>query len=134
MNTLQYDPQYVNRFTVIFPEELNIKPYTVQNINKPKKMNGKWENITISFIDIINSSPVPGIYQLISQKRRTLKTNVIEIYDIDSQGKDLNKWMINIDKIISIDFGYNDYNIADIQYITLVIKPSNCTYHTLYKN
>lgn len=130
----EIEPKTNHRFVVEFPMELNIESYWVQSISKPKMVNGKWENITITFIDLIGPSTSDTIFKLIGyckkkkpgifSKKRPLFS--IKIKSLDPTGFELEAWTINIEKLIAVDFGDYDYGSDDIQTIQVVLKPLDC--------
>lgn len=122
-----------NYFIVEFPEELNIEPYLIDKINKPKFINYKWQNIEISFIDLIGPSTSKIIYNAINffkiQKfKKSFPLFSFNISMLDPVGEVIEKWVINVKEVVSVDFG--DFSHSDsknkIQYIKMIIQPSDC--------
>lgn len=130
----EIEPKRDSRFSVEFPIELNIESYLVQSISKPKLVNGKWENITTTLLDVVHPSTSDTIFKLIDyckknksgifSKKKPLFT--IKLKSLDATGFELEAWYINIEKLISVDFGNYDYGSNDIQKIKVVLKPLDC--------
>jgi hypothetical protein len=130
MKPTLYEPKMTNRFTVILPKEFDIEPYLIQSINKPKydNVNKQWDNIEISFIDLVGPS--------VSYKLLTIINDILsvdsdysfefKIQDLDPTGIVIEEWIIAITKILSIDFGDNDHSIGNILQPKMILKPSFC--------
>lgn len=124
-----------NRFIVEFPKEFGIESYFIQGTTKPMWINGEWQNIQIEFIDPIGPSMSVAIVSLMEffkknkpgffSKKRSLFS--INIKALDPTGVEVEKWTIGIEKLISVDFGSYHYGNDDIQKISLILKPSDCT-------
>lgn len=135
-----YEPKRTHRFIVTLPEELNIPVFVIQQINKPKFVNGKWEDIDIEFIDLVGPSISQKLFSLTNPKgyeiqvdKRTwfdklLGKPIFEFYieALDPTGVSIERWTIKVDKIVSIDFGKYNYELDDLAKCRLVVKPKNC--------
>ena len=128
-NYSDFEPKLNYRFKVEFPQELEIPKYSVISIDKPKFVTGTndhtqgiWQPMEIIFVDLIGPSTSDALYKL---KNGGLKS--LSIISLDPTGVEIEEWKIDIDYIMSIDFGNLDYGSNKIQKITMIISPSNCT-------
>jgi hypothetical protein len=152
MPSLTFDPKRKYGFLVEFPEELNIKPYAIQRITKPsvkfskKEINlfniikysslkYKWNNIEIELFDLIYPSTSAAVVDLIEfcenkkGKKFTFKIKVLDPFreGIENGAGDvLETWTIDVQDIVSVDFGKYDYGSKEVQKIKLILKPSDC--------
>lgn len=131
LKVTQYEPKKNNRFLVEFPEQFNVQQWGgVQKINKPKFSDGKWENIKIEFIDPITPSTSQSLFKIVE----FLKTNVndsktlfdVKIKSLDPTGVEVEEWVVNVEKVLTIDFGELDYSDDKIQQPYLILKPLDC--------
>jgi len=130
LKVTQYEPKRNNRFLVEFPEQFNVQQWVVQKINKPKFSDGKWENIKIEFIDPIVPSTSQSLFKIVE----FLKTNVndsktlfnIKIKSLDPTGVEVEEWVVNVEKVLTINFGELDYGDVKIQQPYLILKPLYC--------
>jgi hypothetical protein len=130
LNVTQYEPKRNNRFLVEFPEQFNVQQWSIQKINKPKFSDGKWENIKIEFIDPIAPSTSQSLFKIVE----FLKTNVndsktlfdIKIKSLDPTGVEVEEWIVNVEKVLTISFGELDYGDDKIQQPYLILKPLDC--------
>lgn len=130
LKVTQYEPKINSRFLVEFPEQFNVQQWSIQKINKPKFSDGKWENIKIEFIDPIVPSTSQSLFKIVE----FLKTNVndsktlfnIKIKSLDSAGVEVEEWVVNVEKILTINFGELDYDCDKIQQPYLILKPLDC--------
>ena len=130
LKVTQYEPKMNNRFLVEFPEQFNLQQRSIQKINKPKFTNGKWENIKIEFIDPIAPSTSQSLFKIVE----FLKTNVndsktlfsIKIKSLDPTGVEVEEWVVNVKKVLTINFGELDYGDDKIQQPYLILKPLDC--------
>jgi hypothetical protein len=126
----QYEPKRNNRFLVQFPEQFNVQQWSIKKINKPKFTDGKWEDIKIEFVDPIAPSTSQSLFKIVE----FLKTNVndskilfeIKIKSLDPTGVEVEEWVVNVEKVSTINFGELDYGDDKIQQPYLVLKPLNC--------
>jgi len=130
LKVTQYEPKMNNRFLVEFPEQFNFQRWSIQKTNKPKFTNGKWENIKIEFIDPIAPSTSQSLFKIVE----FLKTNVndsktlfsIKIKSLDPTGVEVEEWVVNVKKVLTINFGELDYGDDKIQQPYLILKPLDC--------
>lgn len=126
-----YEPKRNNRFIVEFPEQFKIKPYVVQKINKPKFTDGKWNDIKIEFIDLVGSSVSKSLCLVIDFLKTKIESENsilfdIDIYSLDPTGVKIENWVINVEKVVTINFGDLAYGDDNIQRPYLIVKPLNC--------
>jgi hypothetical protein len=125
-----YEAKRNNRFVVDFQGLFNIQNWSVTKINKPKFTNGEWENIRIDFIDPIAPSTSQCLFKIVN----FLKTNLndseilfnIKIKSLDSTGAEVEEWIIDIEEVLSVNFGDLNYGDDNRQQPYLVLKPLNC--------
>lgn len=130
LKVTQYEPKRNNRFLVELPEQFNVQQWSIQKINKPKFTDGKWENIIIEFIDTIAPSTSQSLFKIVE----FLKTNVsvsktlfsIKIKSLDPTGAEVEEWVVNVEKVLTINFGELDYGDDKIQQPYLILKPLDC--------
>jgi hypothetical protein len=130
LKATQYEPKRNNRFLVEFPEQFNIELWAVQKINKPKFTDGKWEDIKIEFIDPIGPSTSQSLFGIVN----FLKTNNsndkklfdVKIKSLDPTGVEVEEWVVEVEKVLTINFGELDYADDKIQQPYLILKPLNC--------
>jgi hypothetical protein len=126
----QYEPKRNNRFLVEFPEQFNVQLWSIKKINKPKFTDGKWENIKVEFIDPIAPSTSQSLFKIVD----FLKINVndskilfnIKIKSLDPTGVGAEEWVIDVEKVLTINFGELDYGDDKMQQPYLILKPLNC--------
>jgi hypothetical protein len=128
---IQWELKRMNRFIIQFPEEFNISEWSVQTANKPKFVNGKWENITIGFTDPIGPSTSQGLMNIVYFLKEKNTENK-KIFDIvmemfDPTGVVVEKWDIGVGKILVVDFGELDCQNDDIQRVSITFEPTSCT-------
>jgi hypothetical protein len=130
LKVTQYEPKKNDRFLVEFPEQFNVQQWAIQKINKPKFTDGKWENIKIVFNDPITPSTSQSLFKIVE----FLKINVndskilfnIKIKSLDPTGVEVEEWVIDVEKVLTINFGEFDYSDNTMQQPYMVIKPLNC--------
>jgi len=130
LKATQYEPKRNNRFLVEFPEQFNIEYWAVQKINKPKYTDGVWEDIKIEFIDPIGPSTSQSLFGIVN----FLKTNNsndkklfdVKIKSLDPTGVEVEEWVVEVEKVLTINFGELDYADDKIQQPYLILKPLNC--------
>ncbi len=130
LKVTQYEPKRNDRFLVEFPEQFNVHQWSIQKINKPKFTDGKWENIKVEFIDPIAPSTSQSLFKIVE----FLKINVndskilfnIKIKSLDPTGVGVEQWVIDVEKVLTINFGELDYGDDKIQQPYLILKPLNC--------
>lgn len=136
----EHEPKRNCRFATYFPTEFNIESYVIQTITKPKMKNGEWQDIELTFIDLVG--PISTSHRIMnmvnvcdtrkSQQSFLEKFLCVPLFEmsiesLDPTGVKIEKWTIDIGKIMSVDFGDLDYGSSDIQKIKLVLRPTNCT-------
>lgn len=136
----QYEPKVSNRFIVEFPEHFNMPPYFIQSVTKPRLINrkwwmgNKWENIEIKTLDPIGPSMTSAVVEFIDfceLNKPSLFSKNRELFEftikaLDPTGIEVEKWVIGVKKLISVDFGKFDYENKDLQVIKILLKPSYC--------
>jgi len=126
----QYEPKTNNRFLVEFPEQFNVHQLTVQKINKPKFTDGKWENIKIEFIDPIVPSTSQSLFKIVEFLKTDVNNSktlfVFRIKALDAIGVEIEEWVVDVEKVLTINFGEFDYSDDKIQQPHIILKPLNC--------
>ena len=144
---IDHELQRKGRFVVKFLGDSRIPQWLVQSINIPTIENNKLGNIEIEFINIIGI-PINGyILDIINDGKKILKDrNIlikilnklfpkihkvkpylfsIEIIAIDPTGIEIEKWCVDITKIISVDFGSFYYGLNDCCTTRVILEPLN---------
>ena len=138
-------PKMDNRFIVEFPEQFNIEPWVFQSITKPRitlkektfnffniwkysTVKSTWSNIEMTMLDPIGPSSSAAIKDLIEfcdvNQGDTLFSFTIKA--LDPTGIEVETWTIDVESLVSVDFGSYDYSKDGIQKITMILKPSDC--------
>jgi hypothetical protein len=130
----EMEPKRYNRFKVEFPELFRIPPYFIQSAKKPSWVNGKWQNMDITLIDPIGPSMTEAVMDLIEycdlMKGGLFSKKPIFSYSIialDATGVEVEKWIIDVKELLSVDFGDYSYGSGEIQKISIWFKPLKCT-------
>lgn len=149
---IQYEPLRVNRFSIGFPNELNIEEWLVQTSGRPKmKINpvkidymntafyvaGKyeWDPIDIKFIDPIGPSSSNKLMDWVRLHAESLtgregyaagyKKDLI-LKSLDPAGNEVQKWVLYQCMVTNIDFGDNDHGNDELQMVTITLQPDFC--------
>jgi hypothetical protein len=126
----QYELKTNNRFLVEFPSRFNVQQLTVQKINKPKFTDGKWENIKIEFIDPIVPSTSQSLFKIVEFLKTDVNNSktlfVFRIKALDAIGVEIEEWVVDVEKVLTINFGEFDYSDDKIQQPHIILKPLNC--------
>ena len=142
-STRQFEPKRQNRFIIEFPKEFGIQEWLVNVASRPKYklgmygLNGRWEDMTITFKDPIGPSSTKSLYNLImvveELKKVTLPSLPLFIYKIlmlDPTGVVVETWDIAVQDIISVEFGQDlDYSSDEMQTPKMTIRPLYCHLH-----
>ena len=91
---------------------------------------GKWENITVVFLDPIGPSVSEGLYNVVN----LLKTNIgndeklfdIKIDSLDPIGDVIETWLVEVENVLTINFGELDYGNNGVQKPYMTLKIKNC--------
>ncbi len=139
------EPKRNNRFIVEFPEQFNIEPYVIQSTTKPRltftqktfnlfniwkysTVKSTWSNIEMTLFDPIGPSSSAAVVDLIKfcdvNQGDTLFSFTIKA--LDPTGIEVETWTIDVDSLVSVDFGSYDYSKDGLQKITMILKPSDC--------
>jgi len=98
----------------------------ILSCNLPKFVNGKWNFLKIEFNDIITKKSVAKELLKFTKKEINNSDLSIVIEIMDAVGEIVEKWLIIIDTIKSIDFGDLSYNSLDLIRPILLVKPKTC--------
>lgn len=121
---------------------LNINPQNISYTNFCPS-NYEWKNIEMTLIDTIGPSTSQGVMNLIihckKQKLVFLQDEMEEninskkkilfqfkLKSLDPVGETIETWNIDVEELISVDFGKCDYGNKDMQTIKVVLKPASC--------
>lgn len=126
MPTLQYEPKKNNRFFVEFPEQFNVRAWSVQKINKPKFTDGKWEDIKVEFIDVITPSTSQSLFKIVNFLQMHKPAFDVKIKSLGPVHDVVEEWVISVEKVLTINFGDFDYSDDTIQRPYMILKPLNC--------
>jgi hypothetical protein len=133
LTSTPFEPKQENRFKVVFPEELNILPYVVKSITKPKHNGVNWCKITVKFIDIICPSTSQAIYNLYKEYGEKYSDDYlfkINIEALGPDGKTVEDWEIAVSYIDKVDFGEmnNDSDVSNTITLVLGVREANLLY------
>ena len=123
---ITYEPTVSNSFILKFPTEMGIQSWIVKSVSAPKFIDGKWDNTIVSLKNINDeiAPPPRGARKLLWEKNFN-----ITIEFLNAHGVTLQKWLIEIEKVISIDFGgILSYEKDEINTIDIVMKTKNCKF------
>jgi len=114
------------RFMVEFPKELNLPEWTVQSVSPIKWSDGKWNDVTINFIDTfhhIDSSTV-SLFEMTKKYKFNEFNSPVKICLMDPVGNIINKWIIEPHsfEIVLSDFGYG---LNELLSNSLILKIKN---------
>lgn len=123
-----YKPKSNNMFLVNLPKEIDIEPWVITGVSKPRFINGQWSDMDILFADPVGLSTSQRLFILINNiKEKGYKFNfTIQSLYPDESGKVVEEWFIDVEEVVEIDFGNLDMQNDNIQRIKMLIKPSNC--------
>lgn len=127
-----YEPKRQNRFFVKFPDEFGIELWKVQRINKPTLFGTTaWAYIEIGFLDPIGPSTSQQLYAVIKSLEKIKKGDnktlfEFHIQSLDPTGVVVEDWLIKVEEVISIDFGYCNMDSDEMQEIIMVVQPYDC--------
>lgn len=121
------EPILRNRFIVEFPEEFQIEAFLVTSLNSPIWENGQWKEIKINFVELINDSVSKKLMNIIDSIENSASPQfVFSIQLVDPTGTEIQKWIISVEKILSIDFGELNYLHDKLLSPSITVKPLNC--------
>jgi hypothetical protein len=146
------EPKRKNRFVLEFPTELGIESYLVQTAKKPSAtinkveipyMNTKsyvagqywWEEINVSFIDVIGPSTSQKLMEWIRLhfEQTTGKMGYAVAYKknlilkaLDPVGVEVEKWTLIGTQITKVDFEDFDYGSDDLAKVNMTLQPDRC--------
>lgn len=123
-----YKPKRNNMFLVNLPKEIDVEPWVITGVSKPRFINGQWRNIRIQFADPVGPSTSQRLFILINDiKEKGYKFNfTIQSLYPDESGKVVEEWFIDVEEVVEVDFGNLDMQDDNIQMVVMTIKPSNC--------
>lgn len=125
---INYEPKKNNKFVVEFPIEFNIVEFTVNTITNPKYINGEWQDIHITFYDLICPSTTMGLYNLIKYTKDNNQEFTIKIKSLNQNGENVGTWSIIVKDTFTIDFGNLDYTSSEPQIIKMNLTPIDCNF------
>lgn len=127
---VQYEPKRNNRFIVEFPEIFGIEKNSITKVNKPKFTDNKWEDIRVDFVDLIGPSTSQSLYKIIDFINKNDDDNKklfgFIIASLDPTGMVVETWRIDVEKVLTINFGELDYSDTETQKPYLIVRPLNC--------
>lgn len=125
--------------------KIKINSVEVPYMNTTFNVSGKyvWENIEIAFIDVFGPNTTQQIMNMVlhckKQKANFIKEELegnadfrkrilftFQIKSLDPTGVEVDKWTIDVEELISVDFGNNNYSDDSLQIITVKLKPHSC--------
>lgn len=124
-----YEPKRNNRFVVKLPKSFNIVEWVISSCTYPKYSftKNKWENIIISLRDPIEPSTSDKLWHLMKKIQNGITFDEpITMETLDPIGNPIEKWNIEIGKILMIDFGEGDYSDDKLKTVYLHIEPKEC--------
>jgi hypothetical protein len=128
LHPIEYESHKKNRFVVILPEIFAIQSFLIQKINKPKMLHGVWQDFHIEFFDIVADSVSPKLIEMLNycnvNRNNPLFTMIL--VGIDPVGLEIERWVVPVSEIVSVDFGEYDYGNADAQTVKVILRPSSC--------
>lgn len=112
-----FEPILKNRFLVVFPENLDIKPYYVTDINLPTetmvKSWGRYEvettNLEIKMIDSATSPKLPLFHSIFRENTKfNMAIEILDAKNIIVQRFELQHCIINRIEYQNLNYGYGD--------------------------
>jgi len=149
---IQYELKRENRFSLIFPGELNIESWMVQLVRRPKVTNNnveikymntqfhvigqyKWSEFEVEFIDPIG----PSVSQKLMEWQRLHSESLsgrqgyaagykkdLQLISLDPVGVGVEKWIMYQCQLIELDFGSSTYESDGLQKPKIIIQPDFC--------
>ena len=122
------EPKYENRFFVELPPVFEIESYLIQRITPPIFENYCWKNFEIDLIDVTNPSTSEKIYELI-ELVNVIKLGNAEILfsftlkSLDSTGETVETWKVEVEELVSVNFGFFDHSLDGVKCIKMILKP-----------
>lgn len=105
-------------------------------MSRLKFADGKWEEITLTLCNSTPSLVSDGMFKMIKISESNERDNGVlfrfYINSIDPTGLVVDKCLVSVEDIISIDFGELDYGNSDTQTIVLKLKISDCAFILCY--
>lgn len=149
LKTFDFEMKREFRYMITFPESINLDSRFITRCSKPKFVNGKWLELELEFLDPVGPSTSQRLYELVLKFKNNRKFKLLsflnknkslfsfEISALDPTGIEVEKWIIDVEDVTSIDFGDYDYvhnlyksDIFNLEFKNLkprmVIKPLNC--------
>lgn len=125
-----FEPKMNNQFFVHFPESFDIQKWVVRFVSRPSYdfESQKWQDVDLIFIDPIEPSTTKRLYAVLNEFKGK-KGNPLfrfNIQSLDPTGVVVEEWEIRVKKILGIDFGYSNYEEAQVQTIHMVVRPCTC--------
>lgn len=147
-----FEPKKENRYVAEFPSELGIEAWQIQTFKRPTiSMNNveipylnetnyvigryKWEQMDITFIDLIGPSTSNQLMEWVRLHTESLTgrqgyaagyKKTINLKSLDPTGAEVEKWILEQCHIVNADFGNNDHSSDELQTITVTIQPWRC--------
>lgn len=122
---IPYEPKRQNRF-IVTHSEANITAWALQSTTRPTYVFNKgWDDITMVYLDPICPSTSQVVYKELIQKQLP-KVCTITIKGLDPTGVKVEEWEIRGSYKL-IDFSDSSYDTDELQKITIVFEPINCT-------
>jgi hypothetical protein len=128
---LPYEPKRNNRFTIEFPENINIPKYVLKSATKPHFNGSWWSPIEIELYDPIGPSTSQVIHELIQyQSNDDLCDDEpffqIHLNSLDPAGEVIEKWEIDVAYIDEVNFGELNYESATPTIIKMKLAIAKC--------
>jgi hypothetical protein len=126
-NPVVHEPTRTNRFVVEFPIEFGIDISSVKSVTMPTwTLENGWGDMVVTFYEFIEPSATRSLfYNLVALEE--LRQFEMSISLLDPVGSVIRKWTINVDNVISINFGgIHNYGEDGIGEITMKLRINTC--------
>jgi len=135
MNKIEkFEPKKTNRFLVRFPEELDIPKELIYKIKRPTYHihDNEWAPMEIGFHDSMSYSVSKKLLVYVNDNvigrdiDETVCLFTFHIDIVDPKNVVIESWVINVNKILSIDFPELSYYSDEVSQCKMLIKPLSC--------
>jgi hypothetical protein len=128
---LPYELKRNNRFTIEFPENINIPKHVLKSTNKPHFNGSCWCPIKIELFDPIGPSTSQVIHELLQiQSDMDLDGDgpffQIHLNSLDPAGVVIEKWEIDVAYIDEVNFGELTYESSLPSVVTITLAIQKC--------
>jgi len=125
-----YEPLKNDMFEVEFEKEFSSMNSLVKKTSGIKYSDNTWQDITIIFYTFVNPNINYYLAKYIDEyEKKNFSILSFNIKSLDDTGVSIEKFEVNLEKILFVDFGAFGYeNTNSIRNAKLIIKPRKVQY------